>query len=84
MLMRPACFGKICRPEHSSHSARAKQLASWPQRTGFPFSSAQTLKGIHGKAHDALPFPELACTEEQKQAGTARVPEGEQEGVGDF
>jgi len=45
LLIRPACFGKRCRPERSSHNVRAKQPASRPQRTGYPFSSAQTLKG---------------------------------------
>ena len=38
---------------------------------------------LHDKAHGALPFPEPTCAEEQKQAGVARVLEGEQEGVGD-
>ena len=92
--MRPVCFGKRCRPERSSHSVRAKQLATMPQRTRYPlrlFYSDQVSpflckrrRGLHSKAHDALPFPEPMCAEEQKQAGAAHVLEGEQEGMGDI
>ena len=66
-------------------SQRKSKAAGWLQGCkgpGIP-SLLKCRRGLLGKAHDALPFPERTCAEVQKQAGIAFVLEGEQEGMVD-
>ena len=50
---------------------------------GISFPLHKCKRGLYDEAHDVVPFPELTCSQEQEQAHTARVLEGQQEGMGD-
>ena len=83
MLMRLIVLEKDA--DQNVHLSAREQSSRFQGRKGLGILSPLRKRrmGLHGKAYDALLFPEPSCAEKQKQAGAARVLEGEQEDVGD-